>query len=127
MSILLSLGGFKFEVSKVMYDKLAKKMAYKWTEIEIIGKKSKLQYLGYSLETIDLDCSIYTSFSGKVGLDAYDELKKMAVGKSHILVDSLGKNYGRWVILSVSKNESFFLKDGLPQKIDINLQLKEFA
>jgi phage protein U len=125
--VLLSLGQYKFEVTKTAYSSLARKSSYRWDEKTRIGERSALHFSGENNETISLKGTIYPLISGKKGSESYEDLRREASkGEPLILVDSFGKSHGKWVILGLDANESIFHRSGLAQKIGFTINLKAY-
>lgn len=128
MAVLMKLGPLSFEVMKTAYDRISEKTTYRWTELKRIGNSSRMQYLGKDNDTLDFSGTIYPLISGKSGLEYYQKLKdEAAKGKPMLMVDGLGKTHGKWVITSLSKEESAITRDSLPQKIEFNVSLRAYS
>ena len=126
-NVLMSLGGFKFEVGKTSYDKISKNTEYRWNELKTIGGRSYLQFMGENNEQMSLSGVIYPQYSRKQGIDAYSNLKSRASrGKPQILVDARGISHGRWVVEGLSVDESLFDLNNTPKKIEFSITLKRF-
>ena len=127
MDVLMSLGRYKFYVGKNTFDRLSKKSTYRWNEIEKIRNKSSLQFGGVDCPTITIDCSIFAKLNGKSPDLLVADLEGAASkGLPLVLIDANGKNFGRWVITSISSNQSFYNKWSVPEKADVSIELKGY-
>ncbi|MFK7827943.1 MAG: phage tail protein [Oligoflexales bacterium] len=128
MYYLMALGQFKFEIGINAYSSLSKKTSYRWEELKTFGSSSMLHYTGRDSETLSLSGLIYGYHSGERGIKAYERLKlEAAKGIPFSLVDNEGNNHGRWVIVSLSKDESLIDRYNTPKKISFNIELKEYG
>lgn len=127
MQVLMSLGKYKFYIGKNSFDSLNKKSSYRWSEIEKIGNKNSLQFGGIDCPTITLDCNLFAKLNGKSPVLLVEQMEKEASkGLPMILIDSNGKNFGRWVITSISSNQSYYNKWSVPEKAAVSIELKGY-
>ena len=49
------------------------------------------------------------------------------LGKPLFLISGSGFAFGRWCISKISENQSNFLKDGSPRKIEFSITLKRYG
>ena len=127
MQVLMSLGKYKFYIGKNTFDTLSKKSSYRWNEVEKIANRSSLQFGGVDCPTITLDCIIFAKLNEKSPVLLVEELENEASkGLPMVLIDSNGKNFGRWVITSISSNQSYYNKWSVPEKAAVNIELKGY-
>lgn len=123
---MLSLGEFKFEVSAAAYSRLDRLGVYRWEEQARIGRLPANQFVGPGLQTIDLDGTIYATFTGSI-----DQVAKMRAiagqGAPLMIVDGVGRTWGRWVILEARETGTFFFDDGVPKRIEFALRLAQYG
>lgn len=126
MNTLLSLGKFKFTVSKNTWDTMKFKASYRWATFQNIGSQDVLQFDGINAPTISIDCTLYTRLAGPVESIFYELKETAAKGEPLFLIDKNGINYGRWVITSITSNNSKYNEDGVAQKSKLTLEIKGF-
>ena len=124
--ILLSLGGFIFEVSGPSYEGLEHSSDARWAKLDRLDAKPARQFVGPGDETVYLDGTIYTRF-GK----GFGQIEAMRVaagfGQPLMLVSGYGRVFGRFVILRVGSSQNFFLPDGSPQKAVFSIELGAYG
>lgn len=125
--ILMKLGEYAFEITTTAHSKLSKKAQWRWKDIERLGQTSVLHYGGRDPRSITLDGAIFTQLAGEDGLTAFDRLEAEAdKGEPLLLVDALGNNLGRWVIVSVDMDETGIRQDNTARRIDFKLEIKKY-
>jgi hypothetical protein len=124
--IMMALGNFRFEIATAAYNQYALKNSWRWPEQARIGREPALQYVGQDVSIIDLDGMMYPQFAG--GLDVLQKLRSIAgTGKSQILVDGLGRIWGKWAIVEVGDTRTVFADNGQPRKIGFKIKLKAYG
>lgn len=143
MAGLLRLGDFAFQPTGPSYEALQESYTYKWTEQEILQNPNRQYWGGKQQQTITIQGSLYpdlilprytsgfgtgviSSFNAIAALrNSFRKLDAMAsAGNSYSLVDSTGKNYGSYVITSLSIDKSAFWGDAVARKNKFTLQLR---
>lgn len=123
--VMMALGSFRFGVSNDLYQEYQRSAAFRWEKVNRIGVAPALQYGGPDAETLKLSGVIYPHFSG--GLRQVDLLVARAgSGVPMMMVDGMGWNWKRWVILSVDETRTLFMADGAPQKIEFSMTLESY-
>ncbi|MHA1540282.1 MAG: phage tail protein [Alphaproteobacteria bacterium] len=126
VNMMMILGVYRFAVNNAAYQTLKRKTEYKWQEVGRIGTEPALQFTGKAVETIELEGVIYPQFKG--GLRQVSMMRAEAgFGKPLMLISGNGFAFGKWCIASVSENQSVFLKDGSPRKIEFSMSLKKYG
>ena len=124
--VLLSLGGFLFQVSGPSYEGLEHSSEARWAKLDRLGAKPARQFVGQGDETIYLDGTIYPRF-GK-GFGQIEAIRAAAnAGKPLMLVSGYGRVFGRFVIERVGSSQSYFLPDGSPQKMTFSIELGAYG
>lgn len=119
---LMSLGMFAFALDSVPFESLARKTSWRFGRSERIGAHAAAQFLGPGEETISLAGIVAPPDVGAYG--SLDLLRRMAAeGEAHQLVDGEGRVYGSFTIESLDEQQSAFLAQGLPRKVDFTLEL----
>ena len=76
-------------------------------------------------ETMQLPGVIYPEYRG--GFQQIEAMRRIAaLGQPLLLVDGLGKLWGRWVIESIDEKQSLFAAFGAPRKQEFTLSLARF-
>ncbi|MCP3941411.1 MAG: phage tail protein [Desulfobacteraceae bacterium] len=124
--IMMKLGQYKFSLSTAAYQELKRTSPHRWSEQNRVGRRPALQYTGPGKETVELSGDIYTTYKGGTGqLDAMR--KEASTGQPMILVDGLGKIWGKWCIEEVQETQTIFLPGGIPKKQTFNLRLSHYG
>jgi phage protein U len=125
MAQQMALGEFVFGLSSGFpYDTLDRKTSGGWVSLDIISSKPLSHNSGQGLETLKL--------SGKAqyaaGMAKVDKLRAMANARApYVLVDGLGRVWGRWRIDDVSESQKRVLDDGTATLLEWTLELQEFV
>ena len=123
---LLALGEFRFEIATAAYQTLSLNQSWRWPGQARINRDPALQFVGRDTGEIALDGNIYPSFKG--GLGQVEAMRRMAdLGKPLLLVDGLGRIWGKWVITEIGDTRTVFSADGQPRQIKFNLSLKFYG
>ena len=124
-NIMMMLGGFQFCILTAAYQELNRHSEYKWPSHHRFGQRPSSQFVGIGEETITLAGIIYPEYRG--GFQQVEQMRSMAGrGQPLLLVDGLGKLWGRWVIEAIDEKQSLFAAFGAPRKQEFNLQLRRF-
>ena len=121
----MALGGFVFGLSTdFAYERLERQTTGGWVDLDIIASKPMSHQTGQDLETLRL--------SGKAmyeaGMIRLDQLRALANARTpHVLVDGIGRNWGRWRIDRITEGQSYIIDDGTAMVIEWSLDLKEFV
>ncbi len=112
MSVMLSLGNFKFSISTASYSELVKTWKWNWSSQTLIGRSDRLQVIGKAPVSITLTGEVMPLFNN-AGLNQIENLAKLGDEmKPQMLISGVGDVLGHWVILSVSERSSKFMKGG---------------
>ncbi len=126
INMMMILGVYRFAINNAAYQTLKRQSEYRWQEINRMGANPALQFTGFGVETIDLEGVIYPHFKG--GLRQVTLMRTEAgVGKPLMLISGNGNAFGRWCIVKISENQSMFMKDGAPLKIEFSITLKRYG
>lgn len=126
-----ALGDIAFEASvfKILtFDKLKRTGKGRWTEHNIIGEKPKLEFLGPSLEEINLDIHLNSLFN----VIPEDELQRLRHYRDtgEVLTFVLGNKVvgkGKYVIMGVDETHTAYSHKGKLIKADASISLKEYV
>jgi phage protein U len=125
-AIMLALGDYRFESNVNPYTTFARDIQYRWEALDVIATNPQYQYVGPGEYTVTIDGTVYPLCRGGIG--QVDAMKQSAdQGTPLRLVDGLGNVWGQWIITSVNETRSATFPDGLPRKIEFNLELKYYG
>lgn len=125
MNIMMQLGSFQFSIMTAVYQELIRKNEYKWPSQHRFGQRPSRQFVGVGDETMQLPGVIYPEYRG--GFQQIEAMRNLAArGQPLLLVDGLGKLWGRWVIESIDEKQSLFAAFGAPRKQEFTLSLARF-
>jgi phage protein U len=126
INMMMILGVYRFAINNAAYQTLKRQSEYRWQEINRMGANPALQFTGFGVETIDLEGVIYPHFKG--GIRQVSLMRAEAgFGKPLMLISGNGNAFGRWCIVKISENQSVFMKDGAPLKIEFSISLKRYG
>lgn len=124
-NVMMMLGSFQFCILTAAYQELNRQSEYKWPSQHRFGQRPSSQFVGIGDDTITLSGTIYPEYRG--GFGQVERMRSMAGrGVPMLLVDGLGKLWGRWVIESISEKQTLFAAFGAPRKQEFTLQLRKF-
>jgi phage protein U len=124
MAQQMALGEFVFGLSSGFpYETLDRKTSGGWVSLDIISSKPRSHQTGQGLEELRLN--------GKAqwaeGMAKLDELRAMANARvPYVLVDGIGRVWGRWRIDNVNEGQKRVLEDGTTSLLEWSLDLSEF-
>ena len=125
MNIMMQLGTFQFCIQTAVYQELNRKNEYKWPSQHRFGQRPSRQFVGKGDETIQLPGTIYPEYRG--GFKQLDAMRALAGrGQPLLLVDGLGKLWGRYVIESIEEKQTLFAAFGAPRKQEFSISLARF-
>jgi phage protein U len=126
INMMMILGVYRFTINNAAYQTLKRQSEYRWQEINRMGANPALQFTGFGVEIIDLEGVIYPHFKG--GIRQVSLMRAEAgFGKPLMLISGNGNAFGRWCIIKISENQSVFMKDGAPLKIEFSISLKRYG
>ncbi len=124
MSQQMALGEFVFGLSSDFpYDTLDRKTTGGWVSLDIISSKPRSHQTGQGLETLRLQGKAQWA----AGMARVEALRSMANARvPYMLVDGIGRVWGRWRINSVDESQKRTLDDGTATLLEWTLELEEF-
>jgi phage protein U len=124
--VMMQLGEYQFGIESAVYEQLRRSTSYRWQAQERIGRRPAQQFAGIGQETITLNGRIYPFYKG--GLGQLDTMRTEAgQGEPRILVDGLGRIWGKWAVRRIEETQSTLMPDGVPEKIDFSLELVRYG
>lgn len=125
MNVMMQLGSFQFCIMTAVYQELNRKNEYKWPSQHRFGQRPSRQFVGVGDETMQLPGVIYPEYRG--GFQQVEAMRRIAGrGQPLLLVDGLGKLWGRWVIEGIDEKQTLFAAFGAPRKQEFTLSLARF-
>ena len=124
MAQQMALGGFVFGLSSGFpYESLDRKTSGGWVSLDIISSKPRSHQTGQGLEELRLNGKAQFA----AGMAKLDELRAMADARvPYVLVDGVGRVWGRWRIDGVNEGQKRVLDDGTTTLLEWSLDLSEF-
>ena len=114
-------GDFQFNLKALSPNSVTRTTDYNWSDSERIGDIPNLQNLGISRDQIEIEGVFYTKLSGR----SIDDIRNSSLVKNaNNLITDNGEILGKFVIVSIKENQSYFDTNGKPQKIEFTLVLK---
>ena len=143
------LGDFQFNIKTMAPNSMTRTTEYNWSDTERVGDLPNLQNLGVSKDQIEIEGVFYPKFnkensvtntignsvtskimnflnfsenSGYSNIEAIrsSDLCKIASN----LINDNGEILGKFVISSIKETQSYFDRNGKPQKVEFTLILK---
>ena len=124
MAQQMALGEFVFGLSSGFpYESLDRKTTGGWVSLDIISSKPRSHQTGQGLEELRLNGKAQFA----AGMAKLDELRAMANARvPYVLVDGVGRVWGRWRIDGVNEGQKRVLDDGTTTLLEWSLDLSEF-
>lgn len=117
------LGNFQFSLKALSPNSVTRTTEYNWSENERIGELPLLQNLGISRDQIEIEGVFYPRINDNKK-NMSDIRNSNLVKKANNLITDNGEILGKFVIVSIKENQSYFDKDGKPQKVEFSMILK---
>ena len=143
------LGDFQFNLKTMTPNSLTRTTEYNWSDTERVGDLPNLQNLGVSKDQIEIEGVFYPKFnkensvtntignsvtskimnflnlSENSGYDSIEAIRSSDLCKiASNLINDNGEILGKFVISSIKETQSYFGRNGKPQKIEFTLILK---
>lgn len=127
--VQMALGAFRFSVFSAAYQGFSRAASHRWATMDRIGRAPAHQYLGPEAEEIGIEGVIFPGYEyALLGGNQLSQMRAQAgLGQPLMLVDGLGFVWGRWVVRSVSEDQSVFMPDGAARRIGFRLQLSAYG
>jgi len=143
------LGDFQFNLKTMTPNSMTRTTEYNWSDTERVGDLPNLQNLGVAKDQIEIEGVFYPRFnkensvintvgnsvtskimnflnlSENSGYDSIDAIRSSDLCKiaSNLISDN-GEILGKFVISSIKETQSYFDRNGKPQKVEFTLILK---
>ncbi len=124
--VMMALGSLRFGVRQANYQTFRRTAAYRWEQVDRIGRAPAAQFAGPGVQDVSLEGVIYPAFRG--GLRQIDTMRSIAQrGTPLILVDGIGFVWNRWVITSIEEEQTYLMADGAARRIDFTVGLQTYG
>jgi phage protein U len=125
-SVLLALGNYRFSVSDGAFQTFKRATSWRWPAQERIGMAPAKQFVGPGECTVSIEGVIYPHYAG--GLRQIDQMIAQAgLGSPLQLVTGYGRYLGLYCIEKVTDDQSVFMQDGAPKKIEFTIELGAYG
>lgn len=143
------LGDFQFNLKTMTPNTMTRSTEYNWSDTERVGDLPNLQNLGVSKDQIEIEGVFYPKFnrensvinttgnsvtskimnflnlSENSGYSSIEAIRSSDLCKiASNLINDNGEILGKFVISSIKETQSYFGRNGKPQKIEFTLILK---
>ncbi len=143
------LGDFQFNLKTMTPNSMTRTTEYNWSDTERVGDLPNLQNLGIAKDQIEIEGVFYPKFnkansvintignsvtskimnflnlSENSGYNSIEAIRLSSLCKiANNLINDNGEILGKFVISSIKETQSYFDKNGNPQKIEFTLILK---
>ncbi len=120
---MMTLGSFEFSLATLAYQTLQRQTAWRYASTSRIGARPTCQSIGPGDETFTLSGLLAPELTGTLAsLDLLEMMQQ--AGQAYPLIDGLGRVYGAFVIESLTQNQTYFTREGVPQRLEFTLMLK---
>ncbi|QUS59193.1 phage tail protein [Pseudovibrio brasiliensis] len=126
MLTMMALGRFRFGLTTMAYQTASRSWSFEHATLSRLRNQSVSHFTGIAPQKISLAGVIYPKFRG--GLRQLEAMAEEAArGAPLHMVDGTGRPWGDVVILSLDERQSYFERDGTPQKIDFTIGLQSYG
>jgi phage protein U len=126
--MLVGLGTFRFHVPTTTVDTLNRTVSGRVANQAVIGAAPRTHLLGPDTETISISSKFYPMNYNIGGEQLMAGLRAVCAAQiPMMMVASSGRVFGRWIIVSVTENETRFGPSGRAQEIDATLELQAYV
>ena len=126
--MLMGWGPFRFTVPNYSVEQLAHSVKSRVSSQQVIGARPPTHLLGPDEETITLQSTfhpLHLNGKGLAQLAGVQEAVRQQVPL--ILIDSVGRNWRRWVGTSIDADSSDFAPGGIQQTVTVSLALTYYV
>lgn len=143
------LGDFQFNLKTMTPNSMTRTTEYNWSDTERVGDLPNLQNLGVAKDQIEIEGVFYPKFnrensiintvgnsvtskimnilnlSKNSGYDSINAIRSSDLCKiASNLINDNGEILGKFVIASIKETQSYFDRNGKPQRVEFALILK---
>ncbi|MCC6919941.1 MAG: phage tail protein [Alphaproteobacteria bacterium] len=122
--MLMGWGPFRFTVPNYSVEQLSHSVKSRVSSQQVIGARPPTHLLGPDEETITLQSTFHPFHLNGKGLQQLAGVQEAVRQQAPlILVDSMGRNWRRWVGTSIDSEQTEFAVNGVPQTVTVSLSL----
>jgi phage protein U len=119
---MMALGDYRFGIATAAPEEIEVNSNWRWEDIDRIGTRPALQFIGVGKEVVRLPGILYPAFRG--GLGQIDAMKAEAnKGEPLLLVDGTGVVWGWFAISDVRQTRQVLFSNGQPRRIEFEICL----
>ena len=119
---MMDVGGYQFGIETAPYEQIRRTWAWRWPQQDVLGARPFQHYLGAGATELLVSGYITPHFKG--GLGQIDAMRAEADrGEPLVVVDSLGNDWGDFVITELVETRRDVGPAGLPLRIEFRLTL----
>lgn len=119
----MALGMFIFERKTALPDSVQNSLSERFSTHNGLDNRPTYQHTGTGEDTKTITGTLYPAFTGGE-LSLFLLEKMMRSGEDFILLNGQGMILGRFIITSLSNNQTFFMGNGKAKKIEFTITLK---
>jgi phage protein U len=126
MAIPMALGPFMFHSLAFGFNGLRRDLSTRWADVATVGGLNRLQWTGGDSDQVNIEGVLFPEEFG--GLTTLEGVRSAAAeGAVLPLITLAGNVYGLHVIETVSEDQSFHDRLGMPRKDLFRLGLKRYS
>lgn len=127
--VQMGLGVYRFSVFTAAYQRFSRRAAWRWAKADRLFRAPTHEFMGPEAEEVEIEGVILSTFDYSVAAWAQLPLMRQqaGLGQPLMLVDGLGRVWGRWCLTRVEETQSLFFFDGAPRKIEFRLGLVAYG
>lgn len=126
MITMMALGSFRFGLDQRPYTQATRSWQYEYAEHQRLGRAAALHFVSRPAREISLSGVIYPQYRG--GLGQIEDMSRVAeLATPMLLVDGIGRVWGRFVIAELEETLTHFLPSGAARKLEFTIGLKSYG
>ena len=119
---MMAIGGYQFGIETAPYEQLRRTWAWRWAQQDVLNARPFQHYLGGGHTELLVSGYVTPHFKG--GLGQIDAMRTEAdKGEPMVVVDSLGNDWGDFVMTELVETRRDIGPAGLPLRIEFRLTL----
>jgi phage protein U len=122
----MMLGNFQFSLKTLSVNSLSRSTEFNWVGIDRAGDLPYVQNLGITKDDIEIGGIFYPKLiANNSNYRTVADIRNSNLCKTaNNLITDFGEILGKFVIVSITENQSYFDKNGVAQKVEFKLMLK---
>ena len=124
--MLIKLGQFIFAQRTLAFQEQTQTTSFTWQMQSPIGTAPTLQFLGPDAGTIILrGITLPPEFGSIHEMQKLKDIAKQ--GEPLLMIDAIGEERGKWCIKKITETKSIFDNNGIPLKIEFDIELIQYS